>query len=514
MPSIPAAVAALSLLLTVSCSGSHPLVEPVPTPPSTHPPATAAGGTTATAPTATPARSLAWAHCEGVHAKTDTCALLAVPLDRAHPARTIDLHLIRRVASDRGRRVGALLLNPGGPGGSTVDEFDGLADGLSAVLRQRFDVVGWDPRGVGASSPVRCLDGKGLDRFTAASGDPTTPDGLATLTRTAQLEADACQAKSGDLLPFVGTVDVAKDVDDIRAALGEARLTYLGYSYGTLLGATYASLFPTRVRALVLDGAVDPGLGPIQGAEVQAVGFQSALETFLADCSRRGSSCAWHPGGDLRAHYRALLAHISAAPLPTGSDRPLTQALAITGVAAALYSRDSWTYLEQGLAAADGGDGHVLLALADFLDERDKNGNYSNLLDALNAVNCRDEQSPTGTAPYVASYRRLLATAPDFAAFGFGGYVCAIWPARPASPPVPVHADGIPPVLVVGSTGDPATPLSEAVGLTARLSGARLLTRRGEGHTGYDSSACVRGHVDAYLLDPVTLPAVGTTCPS
>jgi len=481
--------------------------------------ASAPAGSTPTPPPPPPngaAAALAWGGCPGKQDKSDQCVRLAVPLDRSAPAgRKIDLALIRRPAGDRGHRLGSLLLNPGGPGGSTVQEFDGLTSQLSPVLRERFDVVGFDPRGVGSSSPVQCLQGKELDALSASSPDPLTPTGVAEVERDARVQVQACSRRSGDLLPFVGTADAARDMDDIRAAVGDDRLTYLGYSYGTLLGATYASLFPRKVRALVLDGAVDPGLGPIEATEVQAVGFETALQTFLADCQRRRSTCGWDPGGDLLARYRALAARIAAAPLPTGDQaRPLTASLALTGVAAALYSRDSWTYLEQGLAQADRGNGRVLLALADFLNERAEDGTYSSLVASNTAVNCRDESAPRGTAPYVQSYRRLQRTAPDFAALALSGYVCAIWPARQPASPAPLTVRGAPPLLVVGSTGDPATPFSEAQALTKRLPGSVLLTRQGEGHTGYGASACVRAKVDAYLVDPAALPPAGTICPS
>lgn len=519
---------ALAALALSGCAGSSGLAFPtageVSAAGSASPagPGGASGSGSATRPgrgTGSGPAPLRWAACPGEQAAGDECATLGVPLDRSNPGgRALDLALIRRPASDRQRRIGSLLINPGGPGGSTVKEFDGLTDQLSPGLRARFDVVGFDPRGVGSSAPVRCLNGRALDAALASSPDPLTPEGLAELDRVSREQVAACESQSGDLLPFVGTVDAAKDIDAIRAAVGDDKLTYLGYSYGTFLGATYASLFPDRVRALALDGAVDPALGPIEAAEVQAQGFQQALETFLADCQRRRGGCGWNPGGDLLPRYRELMARIARAPLATGDDaRPLTPALALTGVAAALYSRESWTYLEQGLDQADRGQGRVLLALSDFLNERSEDGTYSSLVASNTAVNCRDESAPSGTAPYVASYRRLLASAPDFAVLGISGYLCSLWPTRDAGAAAPAPAPaltvrGTPPLLVVGTTGDPATPFREAEALVTVLPGSVLLTRQGEGHTGYGASACIRGHVDAYLIQPSTLPSVGTVC--
>jgi len=477
-------------------------------------PAVAAAGPQPVARPGVVGAPLRFGACPGQQARADQCAVLTVPLDRSHPeARAVGLQVVRRPASGA-PRIGSLVLNPGGPGGSAVADFDSLLGQLSPVLRERFDVVGVDPRGVGSSAPVRCLDGPAADAANASSPDPLTPDGLVELQRVARGVAAACQQRSGDLLPFVGTADAARDLDDLRAALGDPGLTYLGYSYGTQLGATYAAMFPTKVRALVLDGAVDPTLDPLSATEVQARGFETALQAFLADCQRRRGDCAWDPGGDLLAAYRAVTARIAAAPLATRDPlRPLTSSLALTGVAAALYSRDTWPYLEQALAAAARGDGGTLLALSDVLDERHPDGTYSSLQASNIAVSCRDVSAPLGTAPYVASYRRLQRSAPDFADLALSGYVCAVWPARPTAPPAPLAVRGAPPLLVVGTTGDPATPLSEAVGLVRLLPGSVLLTRDGEGHTGYGASACVRGHADAYLLDPAVLPPAGTVCP-
>jgi len=509
-PGGPVAALVAGTLAVSACSGGAPAASGAPA--RTAATSTPAGGS----PAPVGATSLTWSACGGDKDAGDSCARLRVPLDRSQPAgRTLELQLIRRVAGDPRSRLGSLLINPGGPGGSTVDEFDGLVGQLSAGLTRRFDVVGFDPRGVGASEPVRCAEGPQLDRLLADSPDPLTAAGRAQIQRDAQEQVTACEQHSGELLPFVGTVDAAKDMDAIRAAVGDERLSYLGYSYGTLLGATYASLFPDRVRALVLDGAVDPGLAPVAATEVQARGFQSALEAFLADCGRQGQTCRWQPGGDLLAAYRRLADRVRATPMRTADPaRPLTLSLLQTGVAAALYRRDSWPILAQALSRAEGGDATVLLRLADLLQERHEDGTYSSLVASNTAVNCRDAASPLGLTPYVDSYRRLQTAAPDFASFALSGYTCAIWPARPAVEPPPLTVRGAPPILVVGTTGDPATPFSEAVGLTGRIAGAVLLTRQGDGHTGYDASQCVRAKVDAYLLDPASIPPPGTVCGS
>lgn len=475
----------------------------------------------ASAASAAPASALRWGRCgEAGLARADQCSSLQVPLDWSHPAGAkITLALIRlRSSGTAAQRIGSLLVNPGGPGGSTIDSFDNpLTDELSATLREHFDVVGWDPRGVGHSTPaIACLSDAEADRLNAADPpDVTTPGGQATLQAETQEEIKACVAKSGAaLLAHVGTLDAAHDMEAIRVAIGDSGLSYLGYSYGTFLGATYAAEFPRSVRALVLDGAVDPALDNPTGTEVQAVGFESALKAFLADCASRGSACAWHPAGDLLTAFRAQLTALARAPATTREKgRVLNATLALNGVAAALYSRDSWSYLEEGLAAAATGDGTTLLELSDSLTDRDEAGHYSNLDAALTAVDCRDDYQPTGFAPVIASYDRLRRSAPDFAVLALSEFECGEWPYRPTAQPKLV-VTGVAPILVIGGTGDPATPLSEARGLAGALPGSRLLVRAGEGHTSYGSSSCVRAAADAYLLNPKVLPPVGKVCPS
>lgn len=451
--------------------------------------------------------------------RADQCSSLQVPLDYSNPGGSkITLAMIRLPSTGtKAQRVGSLLINPGGPGGSTIDSFDNpLTQELSTTLRQHFDVVGWDPRGVGHSTPaIACTQGAQADRLNADSPDITTAAGQAQLQADTQEEIKACVANSGAaLLQHIGTTDAARDMDAIRIAVGDRKLSYLGYSYGTLLGATYASEFPANVRALVLDGAVDPSLDNVTGNEVQAAGFESSLKAFLADCQSRGSKCSWHPRGDLLTAFRSLMTSIAATSLPTQEKgRVLTSTLALNGVAASLYSRDSWMYLEEGLSSAASGDGTVLLELSDDLTDRSASGHYSNLDASLVAVDCKDDYQPSGLGPVMASYKRMLVSAPDFATFALSELECGEWPFKPTSQPKLV-VNGAPPILVVGGTGDPATPLSEARGLSAALPGSRLLVRDGEGHTSYGSSSCVRAAADAYLLDPSVLPPVGKVCPS
>jgi pimeloyl-ACP methyl ester carboxylesterase len=493
-------------LALAGCSSSGSL-----TLPTTRSPGAVPSATSDPAPTPAPPQStgLRWEGCQGDF----ECATLSVPLDHDQPGgRRIELALIRAAAGDASGRIGSLLLNPGGPGASTVDFFEGLVGQLSDRLKERFDVVGFDPRGVGHSTAVDCLDGPGLDELFAVDPGPTDDAGRRRLYDAQRAFARACQQRSGDLLEHVGTRDAARDMDLLRAALGDDKTTYLGFSYGTLLGATYADLFPTRVRALVLDGAVDPSLPPLRSSLVQARGFQRQLEAFARDCDT-GSGCAYDPDGRVLDGVRRLLARVTDAPLEVG-DRRLGPGEAFIGVAAALYSRDGWDVLAQALEDAESGDGQLMLRLADSYTERERDGSYSNLLEANAAINCIDEAWPRDLADYERVAREAVAVAPDFGRQNvLGGSACAFWPVPPVGRTGPIRAAGSPPLVVVGTTGDPATPYEEAQAMADQLERGVLLTRVGDGHTAYGESACIDAVVDNYLVD-LTVPADGTTCRS
>lgn len=498
-----------------ACGGSGSAAAPAPAPAPAAGSAAARGSAAATATGSAPARtgptgSLHWSSCRGRF----QCASLQVPLDyaRASPgARTIRLALIRSPATDPAHRLGSLVINPGGPGESAIGEFGFLVGQLSPALRSRFDVVGFDPRGVGSSTPVTCLSGPALDSFFALDLAPATAAGRAALVAGARTFARGCQQRSRYLLPYVGTANAARDLDRIRVALGERRLTYLGFSYGTYLGAEYAHLFPTKVRALVLDGALDPTLSPFASADSQSRGFESELTAFGQNCAAT-PACAWQPSGPRLADLRSLMAGLAAHPLPTGKSRALTEGEAFNGLGAALYSPQSWPSLDQALAAADQGDGGPLLALNDFYVERSAGGSYSNLIEAELAVNCRDAPWPSNPASYFAAAAAIAPAAPDFGPQNLlSSLPCAFWPVRAPGPTPAPSAPGSPPILVVATTGDPATPYAEGVALARELGVGRLLTRVGEGHTGYGASACVRRYADAYLISG-TVPPVGARC--
>lgn len=457
------------------------------------------------------ATKLAWRGCgDGFE-----CAKLPVPLDYDAPTgETIEISVIRLKARDRGDRIGSVVLNPGGPGGSGVEFARQARQLLPRGILERFDVVSFDPRGVGESAPVDCLDDRQLDRLLAA--DPSPDDAaeeqrLVTLAREQALE---CNVKSGRLLPHVGTVDTAKDLDVLREALGDAGLTYVGFSYGTLLGARYAQQFPGNIRALVLDGAVDPILTPREISVAQAVGFERALDSFLADCVAQ--RCAFAGHGPIDETFDELLARFERRPLDAASDpsRKVGPSEALFGIAAALYSKEyGWPVLRQALEEAySRADGSALLALFDNLVEREK-GRYSNSVEAQAAVSCVDGVYERDPKAYERDAAQFAKAAPRFGrALAWGPLACAFWPARPTTRPAPARAEGAPPIVVVGTTGDPATPYEWSQSLAQQLPGV-LVTYEGEGHTayGYGRSSCVDRVVDAYLIS-LTVPSPGTRC--
>ncbi len=441
---------------------------------------------------------------------------MSVPLDYANPAgRQITLALIKLPATDPAQRIGELVTNPGGPGGSGIDFVrQSGATTYSDELRARFDIIGFDPRGVGESTPVECENGQALDRLNGLDPTPDNQAEIDALIAGAKEFDASCERLSGDLLPFMTTVDVARDLDRIRAALGEKKLTYFGFSYGTFIGTTYAGLFPANIRALVLDGPIDPTQNLVDRSVAQAKGFSGALDRFFADCASR-PSCGFYNNGHPAEAFDALMATIDAKPLPASfvpGGRIVGPGEAFIGVLTALYSRSTWPYLEQALNQAQNGDGSVLLLLADAYNERKADGTFSNSLAANNAVNCTDYLAPTDPQVYEDLAPKLEKDAPRFGeAVAYGGLSCAFWPVHAKADPGVISGAGSPPIVIVGTTGDPATPYSWATALNKQMVTSVLVTRKGEGHTGYADSACVQAAVDAYLVN-LKVPAVGTTC--
>jgi pimeloyl-ACP methyl ester carboxylesterase len=434
------------------------------------------------------------------------CSTVVVPLDYARPAAgRVSLRLIRIGASRPSQRVGALLVNPGGPGVSAVDFLRGYAKGSApAAIRQRFDLVAFDPRGTTGSSPVHCATTAEFDRFVHVDPDPDTPAEVTALVDANRSFDNGCLKRSARILPHVSTVDAARDMDSVRAALHEPKLTYLGYSYGTALGASYLDQFPTHVRAMVLDGALDPRSTWDQLLEGQARGFDQAFGSFLAWCDSHRSACDFRQAvtGDLGQAYDDLKAQVERSPLPGDGRRTVGPGEFSYGTGQALYSTSYWEFLGTALADAEKGDGNLLLQLSDIYLDRTDSG-YANTIDANNAVNCIDKPWPKGTAPYQQLAEKTKAYAPRFGPnIAWSGATCAQWPIAATGRPHAVTGTGSPPIVVIGTTRDPATPYIWAQGLADQLDNGVLLTHVGDGHTAYRASApaCIVNPVNTYLI--------------
>ncbi len=453
------------------------------------------------------------------------CTRIQVPRDWAGGSgattgpgagETFEIALIRARSDKQRDRIGSLLVNPGGPGGSGVDtavylSFGEQYGGLPDRIMERFDIVGFDPRGVARSSPVECISDADLDAVFGSDPDPQNQQPFDDLVALANRIGQACGDKYGDQLPLYGTEQAARDMDAIRAAVGDDKLTYLGYSYGTLLGATYAQLFPQRVRALVLDGAIDPRQGLIEGSESQAKGFERAFDNFHRWCAANAARCPIAP--DARAAVISAIDKARVSPARSADGREATAGWVFYAIISSLYTESGWQELARAIDQLEGGNPQGVFRLADSYADRDDKGHYTNLFDANTAINCADEEE----RPNLDRIRQLQSQwRTQYPLFGpalaTGLISCTEWPG--GSDPYPTgRADGAPPILVVGTTGDPATPYEQTPALAEMLGVGRVLTWEGEGHTAYPQTACITQAVDAYLID-LTVPAEGKRCPA
>lgn len=455
-------------------------------------------------------QELTWTECGVGFDCTDVTA----PLDWEDPGKgEITLSVVRHRAE--GTPVGSLLTNPGGPGASGVDLIlNNLDYAVGSDLIENFDVIGFDPRGVGASTAVTCYDAPQMDEYlysipAAARG---TAEWEAELLDSHKAFAEACDANSGGILPYITTVNAARDMDLIRAVLGDKQLNYLGYSYGTFLGATYAKLYPEKAGRLVLDGAIDPAVPGLEVGATQALGFESALRAYMQDCLDSGE-CPFNGTVDeAMTDLGALLASVDSTPLKSGDGRMLGADSLMTAIIAALYSQDSWGYLTQALDEALQGDPTSALFLADFYNGRE-NGTYTdNSAEAFRAYNCMDYPVEDDPAAEAAINAKIAQGAPTIAPYWTGPDSCSVWPYPPTGTRGEIKAEGAGPILVIGTTNDPATPYEWSESLANQLEEGVLITRVGEGHTGYNKgNACVDDAVEAFLLDDV-VPEDGLRC--
>jgi pimeloyl-ACP methyl ester carboxylesterase len=445
------------------------------------------------------------------------CATLKAPLDWAKPkGDTIGLALIRaKTSGEQSKRIGSLIFNFGGPGGSGVTTLPSFG-GDYTTLRTRYDLVSFDPRGVGRSAGVECENDQQLDEFFQQDATPDDAAERQKLLANTKTFNAACEKHSGKTLPHVRTTDAARDMDLMRQVLGDEKLHYFGISYGTELGGVYAHLFPKKIGRAVFDAVVDPTQNSEQSSLGQAKGFQLALDNFAQDCTSKTTDC---PIGDTAQHVKdriaTLLKGLDSKPIPGVFPRELTQTAATNGIAQALYSKDFWEYLTEGLQQAYDGDGKVLMLLSDSMNGRSENGQYSNITAANISINCADDK-PRYTPNYVESKLPAFRTASplfgDFLAWGMVS--CTEWPVAGAADHPDVSAAGAAPILVVGNTGDPATPYEGAQKMVTALGkGVGVeLTYKGQGHGAYDSkNKCVQGAVNGYLLEG-TVPSAGTVC--
>lgn len=518
-------VAPVVAVLVAACGLSGP--RPVPPGPAPEVPAATGTGTTASIPPAgrpllpvpdvRPAgfaapppgsglsryqrQPLVWQPCR----EPFQCARVLAPLDYDDPDGTaITLAVARRPATTAVRR-GSLFINPGGPGGSGVD----YVGYFNAAGLEAYDIVGWDPRGVGLSTPVTCFGGPEMDRMYAMDN---SPDDAAELTdRIAEQQAfgRSCLERSGRLLEHISTRETVRDLDLLRALVGDERLSYLGSSYGTRIGALYAGLYPSRVGRMVLDGAVDVNS---TSSVTQTDGFERALRHFATWCVQQRCALGVQ-ADDVLYVIKRFLDGLDSRPLPGAGERALTQQLGVEAVFFSLYGRDSWGALRTALesAIADG-KGEGLLRLADLSNRRRDDGSYGQIGNAFPAIRCLDSQENS-----VRGAQKRLAEAvrddPVLGSLNGLDLFCPLWPVRSAPKLPTVTGEGAPPIVVVGTTGDPATPYEYAQAMAGQLSSAVLVTLEGEGHLGYPQSACVRGVAVSYLVDGV-VPAEGTRCAS
>ena len=440
-------------------------------------------------------------------------ATIDVPVDYADPdSETIELFLAKYNAIDQANRIGTLLVNPGGPGFGGSDFAFFASQIFDQPLLERFDILGWDPRGTGESEPaIDCIDD--YDRyFNELDATPESDGERQLLVDTAEDFAAACQDNNAEILEFVGTNNSARDMDTIRRGLGEDTISYFGFSYGSELGATWATLFPDTVRAAVLDGASDPNADALESSLQQVQGFESSLATFLTQCSER-TTCAFHNDGDAERAFDDLMNRLDADPLPSDGERPpVNRDVATTGVVQAMYSESFWPVLEQSLAAAaDAGDGSGLLELADRYYQRMPDGTYGNELEAFQVISCADTSERKSIEEADAENELFTEVAPRLVPPGSaGGYFCTFFPPA-VDPRVDITGAGAGPIVVIGTTGDPATPFDSTVRMSNTLEDGRLVIVEADQHTGYGVNRCVIDLVNDYLID-LEAPADETEC--
>lgn len=458
-------------------------------------------------------QQITWESCGDLE-----CAKVTAPINWDDPnSATFELAISRSRATG-GNPLGSLLINPGGPGGSGIEMLQSVVSmgRFTPRLLATYDVVGFDPRGVGQSHPVTCYTGQAKEDYVYTYYDMDTPEGVEQAEQAMRGYAEACAANTGELLEFVDTVSSSRDMDLLRAVLGDEKLNYLGFSYGTALGATYAHGFPQKVGRMVLDGAVDLNQEPGESSLSQMEGFELALRAFIEDCQQAGGCPLKGSVDDGIKQIQDLIAQVRKEPMVSGSGRELNATALIHGIVVPLYSQDNWVALNIALdMTLNQKNPEIFLILADAYFGRTGPGQFeSNQSDAFTAVNCLDDGGQDMPQDEIDAFgAKMRELAPTFGwYFSHGKSECEYWAYPGKGGRFAPNAEGANTILVVGTTGDPATPYKHSQSMTKQLGSAVLLTYDGEGHTAYGSSnSCVDDAVDSYLIDGV-LPAEGTVC--
>ena len=482
-------------------------------------PTAATAVTTVVEPTTVPAPSsvpqpivepLTWTACPG--SKKIKCARLQVPYDYEDPEAGSFSLAVRMRPADKSPAVGPLFVNRGGPGAESASMASEAEFYFSKQLLDRFDIVAFDPRGTGDTEPhVDCVDE--IDPYFTADITFDSPEERQSLIDDAQAFNDLCAEKSGEILPYISTVASARDIDTLRRSLGYDTISYFGFSYGSELGATWAKFFPTTVRAAVFDGASDPNASYLQAGLDQAAGFERELNSFFDDCASR-TTCPAHNNGNPAALFDEMMRRVERDPLFVNDKRTLvTSTVAYTAVVDAMYSSALWPTLAEAIADATKkpiADGTGLLALYDDYYQRGPSGTYDNLLEAFIAISCLDDNGDETVDDIEVQIPKFEAIAPRLGRFFAIGYNCALWPVK-SKPKQQMTNIGSGPIVVVGTTGDAATPLESSRKMAAALTDGRLIIATEDQHTGYGTSDCVTNRVDGYLVD-LEIPDKESTC--
>jgi pimeloyl-ACP methyl ester carboxylesterase len=451
-----------------------------------------------------------WKPCDGSANTEVECGNIEVPFDYADPDQgSFVLFVKKHNAASPADRIGSMMVNPGGPGFGGSSLADDAQYYFSQDLIDHFDIIAWDPRGTGESTPsVDCVDT--FDEYFALDSPPETSEEKQALIDASQAFNDKCAENSGTILPYISTQASAQDINSLRLALGEEKVSYFGFSYGSELGTTWATMFPETVRAIVVDGAVDPNASSTEEGMNQAKGFEGQLSTFLKQCSAK-ATCEFHNGGNAEAAFDKLVLDIDAEPLEVSKERtPVTQGVLFTAVAQAMYSDYYWPQLSEALSAAQKGDGSGILQLYDDYYQRKGDGTYGNELEAFLAISCLDDPGASSVEDVDSHIEDFITAAPRLGGNFAYGYSCALWPVKQAAK-VTITGKGAGPIVVVGTTGDAATPLDSTRKMAQSLEKGILIVVDANQHTGYGANNCVVKAVDDYLIE-LTIPTNETTC--